>query len=95
MRHQLYRRLVGDPDALIVGARREPDLRWLSLVATVADEERDERGRLVHRHQRLAIGRGGSWRIEHPGYLYAFANDAWDSYGANAGSVRLQVTRTA
>jgi hypothetical protein len=27
------------------------------------------------------------------GYLYAFANDAWQAYDENAGSVRLTVRR--
>ena len=31
--------------------------------------------------------------IDHPGYLYCFANDVWSLYDNNRGSVRLTITR--
>ena len=45
-------------------------------------------------HQYIRIGRAAdAVRVHAPGYLYAFANDAWGMYGNNRGSVRLTVRR--
>jgi hypothetical protein len=47
-------------------------------------------------HQYLEIG-AGPYQLKdltRSGYLYAFANDAWHSYGNNHGSVLLTVERT-
>jgi hypothetical protein len=33
--------------------------------------------------------------VEDPGYLYCFANDVWNLYGNNHGSVQLTITRIA
>ena len=45
-------------------------------------------------HQRIRIGSGTRDRVTQPGYLYAFANDAWGCYGNHRGSVSLTVSRT-
>lgn len=89
----VYRRLVRDPQAIVVGGRREPDLPWLSLVAVVADEERDAHGRVRHPDERIPVGRGNSARVRRAGYLFAYANDAWGGYLDNAGALRMTVTR--
>jgi hypothetical protein len=75
------------------GALREPDLPWMSLVGYVTNETRDDDGTLVERDERIAIGTGTAQRINRPGYLYAFANDAWGFYPNNGGAVRLTVSR--
>jgi hypothetical protein len=31
--------------------------------------------------------------VERPGYLWAYANDAWGAYGNNCGQVTLTVSR--
>lgn len=87
------RRLLNNPDAEVLGARREPALPWLSLIAAVANEETDAAGKTRHEDQHLLVGTGATARVERPGYLHAFPNDAWGFYGNNRGSVRLTVTR--
>jgi uncharacterized protein (DUF2235 family) len=91
----LLRRALGSPGADLVGARREPDLPWLSLVGVVASEVRGARGEVRHPDECIAIGAGTTRHVARAGYLHAFANDAWGCYVNNAGTVRLTVTRTA
>lgn len=40
----------------------------------------------------LDLGETGRLRVEAPGYLYAYANDSWASYGDNTAGIRLTVT---
>lgn len=91
----LYRRLTGDEHASFIGAPREPDLPWMSLVGYVANNAVTVNGKPNAGHQRIDIGTGGrtTHQVTHGGYLYAFANDAWGFYGNNNGSIRLTVTR--
>ncbi len=90
----LFRRVVQNPVATVIGARREPDLPWMSLVGYVANETRNADGTIDEAHERIAIGAGTSHAVQRPGYLYAFANAAWGGYPANSGAVELAVRRS-
>ncbi len=45
-------------------------------------------------HEVFRIGSGCTFTPKQSGYLYVFANDAWQMYANNNGSVELAVTRT-
>ncbi len=83
----LIRAMTGNELAEVPLSKREDDLRWMELVCIVANEAVDGQ------HQRLY--RDAEVNLSCPGYLYAFANDAWTAYGNNRGSVQLTVTRSA
>ncbi len=93
------RRVLANPEAELAGARREATQPLMLLVGLVANEVTDARGRVAERegtpqvHQKLIIGAGCDADIERPGYLWAYANDAWGAYGNNAGRVTLTVSR--
>lgn len=89
----VLRRVLHNPDAELLGARREPAMPWLALVAAVANEETDAAGRTRHPDQHLLVGTGTTAHVERAGYLHAFPNDAWGFYGNNRGAVELTVTR--
>jgi len=72
-------------------SRRYDDLRWMELVCTVANGVIDASGKW-HPHQRLSLRE--DCHVIEPGYLYAYANDAWAAYGNNRGSISLTVTRS-
>jgi hypothetical protein len=82
--------------ATFFGAPRLAAARWMSLLGTVAtqrfDEHEHERGALKP-YEPFTIGARTEQPIDHPGYLYAYANDAWGLYANNRGSVRLTITR--
>ena len=56
------------------------------LVGLVANEVTDARGQIANRDgktladQKLIIGAGCDADVERPGYLWAYANDAWGTY---------------
>ncbi len=66
----------------------------MSLVGVLANEVSNVPPQHARPHERIAIGAGVEHDVVRPGYLYAFANDAWGFYGNNSGRVRLTVTRT-
>ncbi len=94
------RALLHNPDAELVGARREADEPLMVLVGLVADEVTDATGRVAVDGQgrptadeKFVIGDAVDRVVERAGYLWAFGNDAWGSYGNNRGQVTLTVRR--
>jgi uncharacterized protein (DUF2235 family) len=87
----VFRRLSGNEATDFVGTKRHEELNWFSLVGTIANGagEDEEMGP----DEVIAIGDGCDYKPKRSGYLYAYANDAWNFYGNNGGSVRLTVTR--
>jgi hypothetical protein len=90
---KLFKRMTRNKVADFMGAPREEDLPWMSLIGVVANDAVALGDDESTCHERIAIGAGTSCRVTKGGYLYAFANDAWGLYGNNEGSVRLTVTR--
>lgn len=65
---------------------------WMCLVGVIADGALDPRTELQQPHTTFKIGDGiTDFEVFRPGYLYAFANDAWGFYFNNAGAVELTV----
>jgi hypothetical protein len=87
------RRLLHNPQADVVGARREPTRPWMSLVALVADERTDAAGHTTTPDEKIAVGAGTTHTVRRRGYLYAYPNDSFGFYGNNGGAVALTVTR--
>jgi len=67
--------------------RRLESAPWFALVGFLANGETDARG------ETFVIGTGCSFTPAASGYLYAWANDAWQAYANNHGSVALTVAR--
>jgi uncharacterized protein (DUF2235 family) len=87
------RRLLHNPEAGVLGARREPASPWMSLVALVADERTDASGAVTDPDEKVFVGGGTTRPVHRPGYLHAYPNDAYGFYGNNDGEVELTVTR--
>jgi uncharacterized protein (DUF2235 family) len=87
----LFRRLSGNDATDFFTTKRHEDLNWFSLVGAIANGagEDEEMGR----DEIIAIGAGCTYKPKRSGYLYAYANDAWNFYDNNRGSVQLTVTR--
>ena len=68
----------------------------ISLLASAGWEIADGSGNPIP-HTTFLIGQGHEFKVpaDQGGYLYCFANDAWQAYGNNSGSVSLTVKRTA
>jgi hypothetical protein len=68
--------------------RRVESAPWLALLGFVANGVGDAKG------ETILIGEGLSFTPAAGGYLYAYANDAWQTYANNHGSVALTVERS-
>lgn len=91
-----FRRMTGNKSADFWLTRRNSNAPWFSLVGVIANNS-GIRGPnpdgSAPPHQEFEIGTGVDLTVENPGWLFAYANDAWDFYGNNSGSVSLTVAR--
>ncbi len=90
---ELFQAVSGNEGAEIPGTRRYEDYPWFSLVGVVADAPNPGSAGRQSKHTSVLIGTGTAKKVRKSGYLYCFANDAWNFYGNNRGSVRLTVKR--
>jgi hypothetical protein len=72
--------------------RRDERAPWLALMGFIASERGAGHDTLAN-GETFLIGEKGEITPESSGYLYCFANDAWQTYGNNRGSVVLTITR--
>jgi len=74
------------------GSKRFEAAPWFSLVGFVASEH-GKNDRLLPTGETFLIGSGLKFTPRQSGYLYCYANDAWQTYDNNRGSVVLTVGR--
>ena len=90
----LFKSATGSKVADFWLTKRHEKLPWFTLVGVIANGKTDEEGAVTH--EVMNIGKGiPNVAVAAGGYLYAYANDAWNFYGNNRGSVNLKVTRVA
>ncbi|TBD04557.1 DUF2235 domain-containing protein [Rhizobium leguminosarum] len=91
----IYSKLTDNHQIDFWYTRREEKADWFSLIGVVANgvfpTANPEEKLDYPPHEVFVIGDKGSFTPSKSGYLYAFANDAWQTYGNNRGSVRLTV----
>ena len=72
--------------------RRDEQAPWFALIGFVASDVGEDAKTLAS-GQTFVIGEGVTFTPRLGGYLYCYANDAWQTYGNNRGSVQLTVKR--
>jgi len=72
------------------GTRRHEHVPWLALMGFVANPVGEDDKSLAS-GETFVIGTGTTFAPKLGGYLYCYANDAWQAYGNNRGSVALTV----
>jgi hypothetical protein len=87
-----FRDVSGNDAATFFGAARVSSVPWMALIGVVAARDIDDNG-AQQPYQPFVIGQKRQQGVPQPGYLYAFANDAWSFYDNNRGSVTLSITR--
>ncbi len=70
--------------------RRNEHALWFALMGYVANAVGEDEQTLA-RGETFTIGEGATFTPKLGGYLYCYANDAWQAYGNNRGSVALTV----
>ena len=66
---------------------------WFVLVGSIANGGNPEKDGTPAPHETFEIGKKCRYTPEKSGYFYAYANDAWNFYDNNRGSVTLKITR--
>ena len=89
----LYKKMTKNEAADFIGSRRIEKYPWFCLVGSVANGGNPKKDGTPAPGETFKIGSKKKFSPKKSGYLYAFANDAWNFYGNNRGSVRLTVTR--
>ena len=74
-------------------SRRVGTAPWFALIGVVANGAGAAPVVPQQLHQIFVIGSGCRFTPARSGYLYAYANDAWQMYDNNRGSVALTVSR--
>lgn len=88
---KLYQAITQNEQADFWWTKREENFPWFALVGVIANGAgTDKQGNPIP-HETFLISKGVTYRPKESGYLYCFANDAWQTYGNNRGSVRLTV----
>jgi hypothetical protein len=87
-----FRQLSSNEAAKFFGAPRVPGAPWMALIGVVTATDLDEDG-TQRPYRPFVIGQECEQQVHRPGYLYAYANDAWSFYDNNRGSVTLKITR--
>jgi hypothetical protein len=86
-----FKKLAGNKTADFRFTKRHEDMPWFSLVGAIANGGGvDENGHLEP-HESFLIGNRCTHTPRKSGYLYAYANDAWNAYGNNRGRVELTI----
>jgi len=89
-----WRSATGQDSADFKLTRRHEEWPWFSLIGAVANSDRRPQGDgSPPPHQTFRIGSRKTLSLSEGGYLFAYANDAWDFYENNRGSVQLNVER--
>ena len=93
----LFRKLTGNAAADFKFTKRHERLNgarvpWFCLIGAIANGGSAQSGE-PGRHETFRIGSQCEYTPLESGYFYAYANDAWNFYENNRGSVMLTVTR--
>jgi len=88
----LFKQVTSSKAADFWLTKRHENFPWFALIGVIANGKPE--GDKPAQHDALLIGKGiARHKVARSGYLYAYANDAWNFYENNRGSVSLTVTR--
>ncbi|EIK97212.1 hypothetical protein PMM47T1_08721 [Pseudomonas sp. M47T1] len=86
-----YGKLFHNSDANFYFTRRHEDYPWFSLVGAIANSDGVDAKGVLLKPEAFLIGQGGTYTPKRSGYLYVYANDAWNCYRNNKGHVALTI----
>lgn len=89
---KLFKRITKNTHADFTFTRREETMPWFSLVGVIANGKGvNLKDQSPEKHDTFLIGDGTVFTPSKDGYLYCYANDAWQTYKNNKGSVELMI----
>lgn len=76
------------------GSKRIENAPWFCLMGVIANSGNPDEDGTPAPAETIKIGKGCKYIPNKPGYLYCFANDAWNFYDNNRGCVSLKIVKT-
>lgn len=86
-----FKKLTSNHAADFRFTRRQENMPWFSLVGAIANGGGANAKGHIEPHETFLIGDGCQYTPQKSGYLYAFANDAWNCYENNRGRIKLHI----
>ena len=87
-----WRNITSQENAEFKMTRRHDNWPWFALIGAVANSDRKPASDgTPPPHQAFLIGEKSTLTLSRGGYLFCYANDAWNFYRNNRGSVQLKV----
>jgi hypothetical protein len=90
---EVYKKLTKNEEADFTGSKRDENISWFALVGSIANGGNPEKDGTPAPHETFKVGNLCKYIPKKSGYFYAYANDAWNFYENNRGSVTLKITR--
>lgn len=91
---RIIRKRKGFATADVAFSRRVEAAPWFALIGAIANGQVHEgSGDEIADHEYHRLGEEAAMIVRQSGYLYLFANDAWQMYGNNAGVLKVEITR--
>jgi hypothetical protein len=87
-------KVITGRDADFWWTRRVEQAPWFALIGYVANPNGED-AKTLATGETFSIGEGTAFTPKFGGYLHCYANDAWQAYANNRGSVVLTVTKIA
>ena len=94
----LFKKVTRNPEADFKFTKRHDRLEggrapWFCLIGAIANGGGVANNGKPSEHETFRIGSARTYKPAESGYFYAYANDAWNFYENNRGSVTLKVSR--
>ncbi|WP_062381560.1 DUF2235 domain-containing protein [Pseudomonas abietaniphila] len=86
-----YGTLFNNSNANFYYTRRHEDFPWFSLIGAIANSDGVDANGILLKPETFLIAHGCTYTPKRSGYLYVYANDAWNCYGNNKGHVALTI----
>lgn len=90
---ELYKTFTKNEAVDFIGSRRQEKIPWFALVGSIANGGNPKKDGTPAPHETFEIGKKCKHKAKKSGYFFAYANDAWNFYGNNRGSVTLKITQ--
>ena len=90
---RLWRHCSGNAETRLPNTRRHTQYPWLSLIGLIATGGNRNAQAEAEFHDIFYIGPQATLKVERSGYLFCYANDCWEGYKRNHGSLELVVKR--
>jgi len=90
---EVFKKVTNNEELNFSATKRNENIPWFALVGSIANGGNPKKDGTPAPHETFKVGDMCKYIPKKSGYFYAYANDAWNFYENNRGSVTLKITR--